>query len=125
MHLGLTVFVVGESTTPSIKKGDLLIAISGSGETDLTYEIVKNAKDAGSSVCLLTVNPNSRIANISDLIIEIKAKTKFGKGRKSIQPLGTLFEQSAQIYLDTCIILLMQKLKKSEESMRKKHTTLE
>ncbi|GAA6621429.1 hypothetical protein [Scytonema sp. NUACC26] len=31
MHLGLQDYVVGETTTPSIEKGDLLIACSGSG----------------------------------------------------------------------------------------------
>jgi len=33
MHLGLKVYVVGETTTPAVKRGDLVIAISGSGET--------------------------------------------------------------------------------------------
>ena len=33
MHMGLTVFFVGEPTTPAIKAGDLLVIGSGSGET--------------------------------------------------------------------------------------------
>ena len=33
MHLGLSVYVVGETITPSIEMGDLLFAISGSGRT--------------------------------------------------------------------------------------------
>src|SRR6478752_8347358 len=33
MHLGATVYVVGETITPSIAEGDLLVAISGSGTT--------------------------------------------------------------------------------------------
>ena len=32
MHLGLTVYFVGEPTTPSIQKGDLLVIVSGSGK---------------------------------------------------------------------------------------------
>ena len=31
MHLGLTVYFVGEPTTPSIQEGDLLVIASGSG----------------------------------------------------------------------------------------------
>ncbi|RZL47595.1 MAG: hypothetical protein EOO93_25005, partial [Pedobacter sp.] len=31
MHLGLTVYFAGDTTTPAIKKGDLLIVASGSG----------------------------------------------------------------------------------------------
>lgn len=33
MHLGFHVFVVGETITPSIQPGDLLIAVSGFGTT--------------------------------------------------------------------------------------------
>ena len=33
MHLGFTVYFVGETTTPSIQEGDLLIVGSGSGTT--------------------------------------------------------------------------------------------
>ena len=33
MHMGMTVFFVGEPTTPAIKAGDLLVIGSGSGET--------------------------------------------------------------------------------------------
>ncbi|MDD4570327.1 MAG: SIS domain-containing protein, partial [Tepidanaerobacteraceae bacterium] len=33
MHIGYDVYVVGETVTPNIEKGDLLIIGSGSGET--------------------------------------------------------------------------------------------
>jgi D-arabinose 5-phosphate isomerase GutQ len=33
-QLGKQAFVIGESTTPSIQKGDLFIVISGSGSTE-------------------------------------------------------------------------------------------
>src|SRR5688572_30096616 len=33
MHLDANVFAVGETITPSIAKGDVLIAVSGSGKT--------------------------------------------------------------------------------------------
>ena len=33
MHLGATVYVVGETITPAIAEGDLLVAVSGSGTT--------------------------------------------------------------------------------------------
>ena len=35
MHLGFHVYVMGETITPSIGKGDLIIALSGSGTTKL------------------------------------------------------------------------------------------
>ena len=33
MHLGFTVYIVGEVITPAINKDDLLIVVSGSGQT--------------------------------------------------------------------------------------------
>ena len=34
MHMGFGAYVVGETVTPNIEKGDLLLIGSGSGETD-------------------------------------------------------------------------------------------
>ncbi|HZU00229.1 MAG TPA: hypothetical protein VFA10_11235, partial [Ktedonobacteraceae bacterium] len=39
MHLGLTVYVVGETTTPALKGSDSLVAVSGSGTTEGTVHI--------------------------------------------------------------------------------------
>ena len=111
VQLGLRVYVIGESTTPSTGKGDLLVVISGSGKTKLTEDIVLEARKAGTKICLITANKKSGISKKSELVVEIKAKTKtgrLGKGKgkvkKSIEPLGTLFEQSAFIYLDGVIL---------------------
>ena len=46
MHLGLDVHVAGDTTTPAIREGDLLIAASGSGTT---AGVVKAASTAASS----------------------------------------------------------------------------
>ncbi|MGR9088305.1 MAG: SIS domain-containing protein, partial [Gammaproteobacteria bacterium] len=43
VHAGYDVSVVGEIVTPSIKKGDLLIIISGSGETEQLIAFTKSA----------------------------------------------------------------------------------
>jgi len=123
MQLGLRSYVVGEATTPSIKKNDLLIAISGSGKTKITNDIINEASKKAKT-CLITANKNAPITKKVNLIIEIKAKTKLNK-RKSIEPLGSLFEQSTFLYLDSVVILLMKKLKKNEGFLRKKHASLE
>ena len=47
MQLGFTVYYVGETITPRIQPGDLLIAISGSGETGHTCGLVKQALTGG------------------------------------------------------------------------------
>jgi len=124
MQLGFKSYVVGLPTTPAIGKNDLLVAISGTGKTRLTLDIIKEAKKAKAKICLITANKNSEAAKLSNLVIEIKAKTKLDH-KKSIEPLGSLFEQAAFLYLDSVVILLMEKLKISEKTLKRKHASLE
>jgi len=50
MHLGFSVHVVGETTTPRMDPGDLLIVISGSGETLYPATIAGEAKKIGGGI---------------------------------------------------------------------------
>jgi 6-phospho-3-hexuloisomerase len=47
MHLGLRVHVVGETTTPALNDGDVLIAASGSGDTPGVVMTAEQARTAG------------------------------------------------------------------------------
>lgn len=119
MQLGLKGYAVGEVVTPAIKHDDLLVVISGSGETPITLEIVKGAKKQKSKICVITANKKSRIAKESSLVIEIPCKIDH-----KIEPLGSLFEQAALLYLDSVVIGLMKKLRKRSADLRKKHANL-
>jgi len=119
-QLALKSHIVGEPTTPAIKKNNLLIAVSGSGKTKITQDIIKQAKKKKAKICLITANKNSSAAKNSNLIIEIRAKTKLTK-RKSIEPLGSLFEQASLLFLDSVILILMKKLGKKEKFLKKRH----
>ena len=44
IHMGFTAYVVGETITPAIASGDLLIIGSGSGSTDSLVVIVGKAR---------------------------------------------------------------------------------
>jgi 6-phospho-3-hexuloisomerase len=123
MQIGKKVFVVGETITPAITKNDLLISICGSGKTKTTIDICKEAKETNAKIITITSNKKSQLTKISDFVILLEAKTK--DTGKSIQPLGSLFEQSAFIFLDAVIIGLMKKTKTTEKKMRKKHASLE
>jgi len=54
VHGGYDVNVVGEIVTPSIKSGDLLVIISGSGETEQLIAFTKNAKKVGANIVLIS-----------------------------------------------------------------------
>ncbi|MGC9122346.1 MAG: SIS domain-containing protein, partial [Thermogladius sp.] len=47
MHLGFQVYVMGETIVPSMKKGDVLIALSGSGRTKSVVSVAEAAKSVG------------------------------------------------------------------------------
>ena len=123
MQIGKKVFVVGETTTPSIKKNDLLIVISGSGTTKTILDIALEAKESKATIACITSEETSPVAKTSNFIVLLKAKTKI-RG-KSIQPLGSLFEQSSFIFLEAVILGLIKKLKITENKMKTKHASLE
>ncbi|MBZ8173480.1 6-phospho-3-hexuloisomerase [Staphylococcus cohnii] len=123
-QLGKFAYVVGESTTPSITENDLFIVISGSGSTEHLRLLVEKAKSVDAEVVLLSTNPNSAIGALANTVIELPAGTKYD-AEGSAQPLGSLFEQAAQVFLDSLVLDLMNELKVDEETMQSNHANLE
>ena len=66
MHLGHQVYFCGETITPAIEPGDMLIVLSGSGETPSTLEAVKVAKRRKAFTFGIVGNIESRIALLVD-----------------------------------------------------------
>ncbi len=128
MHMGKHSYVVGETITPNIKNDGLLVICSGSGETKSLINHAQKAKEAGAKIALITIIPDSSIGKMADIIINIMAPSpKAAKtiDIKSIQPMGTLFEQSAGIFLDTVILLLMQSKAIDSDTMFGRHANME
>ena len=136
MHLGIGVYVVGETITPAIDDDDCLLAISGSGETSYIISIAKIAKMRDAKIVAVTSYSESTLGKMSDLVIHIKGRTKVDSEKNyikrqmdgkhlSLSPLGTLFEVSTLIFLDALIAQLMDKMGKTEDDLKKMHTVLE
>jgi len=135
MHLGLNVYVVGETVTPAVETDDLLIVISGSGETKSINEMGALAKAKGTRLASVTSNKDSTLGTISDTAVIVKGRTKVSGmdfmerqvigSHISFAPLGTMFEISTMIFLDGVIAALMEVTKKSDDDLKKKHATLE
>ncbi len=121
VHLGFPTFVIGETITRPVKKGDLVVLISGSGETIPVAMTAEIARRLGAKIISITANPDSHIARFADLVIILKPKEK----KADLAPLGTLFESAAWIFLDGIIAELMARKGESEESMKRRHATLE
>jgi len=128
MHMGFKSYMVGDTVTTAIDEDDVLLICSGSGETKSLVGMAEKAKSLGAKVTLITIYPKSTIGRLADVIVRINAPSpKAAKEGdiKSVQPMGNLFEQSLLIYLDICIILLMEKLDIDAETMFKRHANLE
>lgn len=121
MHLDFDVHVVGETTTPSIRKGDLILLCSryGRSRTLLTY--VEKAREEGARSAIITMTAKSPLAKRADDIFIIPVET----GGKSRQPLGTIFEQGLLVWCDALVMLAMRRLGITEADMAKQHTQLE
>jgi 6-phospho-3-hexuloisomerase len=126
MHLGLQVYVVGETTTPSIHSGDLLIACSGSGSTGNVAVIAAKAKEIGAQVVAVTTQAESPLGKEADILIPVEAAAKQDYSHhESQQFAGSLFEQSTLLLLDALFHVLSQNLGKDSETLWALHTNLE
>ncbi len=129
MHLGKTVHVVGETTTPGIAATDVLIIGSGSGRTTSLCAMAEQARRLGAQVLLFTTDAESPLARLSDLQVVIPAPSfrvmDDMHDSISVQPLGTLFEQSMLILCDSLILGLMRRTRISAVQMFAHHANLE
>ncbi|MBS4216165.1 MULTISPECIES: 6-phospho-3-hexuloisomerase [Neobacillus] len=127
MHMGLDAYVVGETVTPSLQEDDILIIASGSGETKSLVSMAEKAKSIDATVAVVTISPESTIGRLSDVAIKIPAKPKAGADSdyKTIQPMGSLFEQTLLLYFDATILRIMSKKGLESGVMYGRHANLE
>jgi len=136
MHMGFHVYVLGETIVPALNKGDVVIAISGSGRTKLVVTAAEVAKSIGASVISLTSYPDSPLGRVSDLVVQIPGRTKISSEDdynirqligmyEPLAPLGTLFEITALVFLDSVVSELMKILGKTEDDLKRMHANIE
>ncbi|MCZ6677794.1 MAG: 6-phospho-3-hexuloisomerase [Candidatus Poribacteria bacterium] len=128
MHLGFETYVVGETLTPNITDRDVLLVGSGSGSTGSLVGIADKARAVGAAICLITIQEDSPVGQMADTILTIPAPTPkidVDLNLASVQPMGSLFEQSLLLTLDAIILLLMDKTGKDTDAMFARHANLE
>lgn len=136
MHLGISVYVVGETITPAITSEDCLLAISGSGETLSIISAAEMAQKRSAKIITITSYVDSTVGKMADLVVHIEGRTKIDSEKnyltrqingkhQSLSPLGTLFEVTSLIFLDGIIAQLMVEMGKTEEDLKARHTVLE
>ncbi len=115
-QLGLKAYIVGETITPVVSNKDVVVLISGTGESQGTLLVEQISKRVDSKVISITSSPNSSMARNSDYLIHIPTNKS-----SNLAPLGTLFEISAMILLDSMVALLMDMKGETEEDLRRRH----
>ena len=137
MHLGLSAYVVGETISPAIHKGDCIVVISGSGETNTIVSGAQIAKNRGSKVLAVTSYPDSTLGKLADCYLLVKGRTnkevddenymkrQIHGNYTSLTPLGTAFELTTLVFLDAIVSELMEKMKQTETDLQSRHDVLE
>jgi len=123
VHGGYDVSVVGEIVTPSIKSGDLLIIISGSGETEQLIAFTKSAKKVGANIVLISAKSESTIGDLADAVFQVGKSEQYAKVFG--MPMGTVFELSTLLFLEAIISHIIHTKGIPEEVMRERHANLE
>lgn len=111
MHMGIDAYIVGETVTANLEPGDLLIIGSGSGETKTLVAIAEKAKNIGGTVAAITISPDSTIGKLADIVVKLPGapKDQSTGDYQTIQPMGSLFEQTMLLFYDALILRFMEK----------------
>jgi len=132
VHLGLVAHVVGEATAPGLGRGDLLVVSSGSGMTRTVLAQAEAARNRGARVAVVTADGGSPLARAANVIVEVRCApfVKAPRGAPSaapatVQPGGTLFEQSLLVFYDGLILDLADRLDWSPSMLKLRHSNLE
>ncbi|GAA4775682.1 6-phospho-3-hexuloisomerase [Actinomycetospora chlora] len=126
MHLGKAAHVVGETTTPAIVEGDVLVAASGSGSTKRVVTAARAAADQRAWVLALTTDPDSDLASLATVTLVVPAADKQDfDGTTSAQYAGSLFEQSVLILTDALFHVLWQGSGTTARDLWRLHANLE
>jgi 6-phospho-3-hexuloisomerase len=125
-QLGLRGCFLGDSNTPAVGAGDLLLLASGSGQTRTVVDVAELGRARGARLAVITARPDSAVGKMADVLLVLPGQTKDDPhGPASIQPMTTLNEQCLLILLDAIVLMLMGATHQSQEDLWRRHCNLE
>ncbi|MEF8873261.1 MAG: SIS domain-containing protein [Candidatus Thermoplasmatota archaeon] len=124
MQLGLNSHFIGETTTPAVKSEDCILLVSKTGETQTAIQTARivNERVPDADIIVLSASPESTLIEFGDVNIIIDIQN--GSEDNSLAPLGTVFEDTAIIFLDGIVAVLMEELGEDVEELKKRHPIL-
>lgn len=126
-HLGIDSHWGWDDTTPGVGGGDLLFLVNGSGQIGHLDYVFSRVKEHGARTVVVTGVPEEKTPQQADAVIWVPGSVYGGRGDlvPSSQPMGSLFEQSTGIALDSLILALAEELGKSFAEMSQRHRNFE
>ncbi|MEA5047306.1 MAG: SIS domain-containing protein [Eubacteriales bacterium] len=126
-HLEIDVNYVGSENEQALRKNDLLVVGSSSGESALPVAIANLAKKIGANVAYVGCSPESTIAKISDVRLILFGRTKYSAPTEypSKQPMSSLFEQQLFLLGDVIALDIMERRGWTEANVKSHHANLE
>ena len=118
VQLGLKVFFIGETITPIVEPDDFVIVISKTGQTMSAIQTANIVGRVGATVAVITAKDTSKLAHAGNILITLADKNNT---KSEMAPLGTLFEDTALIFLDSLVPEIMKRLGETEKNMRARH----
>jgi len=127
MHLGFEVHIGWDDTTPSVGPGDVLVMVNGSGQIGHLDYVFSKVVITGARTLVVTGVPEAETPRLATRVLSIPATVYLGKGDlvASVQPMGSLFEQSALIVFDLIILEIIDRQNITFSDMSRRHRNFE
>lgn len=122
VQTGLRAFVIGESVTPIVRRGDLVVVFSNKGESYSSLQTANIVRREGADLIVITARANSKLAHAATLLIKFSFPEEAARPRYA--PLGTLFEAASLRLTDGLIAALMKVRGETEETLRMRHAIM-
>jgi 6-phospho-3-hexuloisomerase len=126
-HMGLDAHVVGDMTTPSVGKGDVLVVSAGPGYFSTVAALMGVARRAGAKAICFTAQPEEKAPQSADLVVVLPAQTMADDtaGPSSFLPMGSLYEGVQYLLFEYIVLMLGDHMGITPAQMRANHTNLE
>ena len=122
VQAGFRAYVIGESVTPIVTRGDAVFILSGMGETFTSIQTANIVRREGAELIVVTSRPASKLAHTATQLLSVEFIED--ADRRRFAPLGTLFEAASLRLTDGLIAELIAARGESEDSMRRRHAIM-
>jgi len=127
-HLGCKAGMVADMNAPPLRAGDLFVVSAGPGELSTVTALMQVAKRDGAKILFLTAVSDAMAATHADHTLVIPAQTMATdqtSGKKSVLPMGSIYEGAMFILFEMMILGIQVLLDVKPETMRARHTNME